>query len=155
LIFGGKLEYFQSANFQAYKMVQKSAIENVCSPLPNSPLCICIYTRWTITIQLQKLVHNGVTRDRCYNHNFRRFLTIFGENILKIITSVPDWAHFRPMSDHWLWAVFDNYRTSPNKFLGYFFQLHKTMYVLIWTKIGLATFWAIFHWPTLVHTPQM
>jgi hypothetical protein len=41
-----------------------------------------------------------VTRGRCYDHNFQRFFPIFGEtiglfgeNILKIITSVPDYRN--------------------------------------------------------------
>jgi hypothetical protein len=80
-----------------------------------------------------------VTRGRCYDHNFLRFLTIFGEtigvflknqcydqnfakfsfvlsqkrqffteffgeNIFKIITSVPDCANFRPLGDCLLWV---------------------------------------------------
>jgi hypothetical protein len=36
------------------------------------------------------------------NVNF--FAEFFGENILKIITSVPDWANFHPVDDCLLWA---------------------------------------------------
>jgi hypothetical protein len=37
--------------------------------------------------------------------NANIFAKFFGENILKIITSVPDWANFRPMNDCLPWAV--------------------------------------------------
>jgi hypothetical protein len=40
----------------------------------------------------------GWHRGRCYDHNFLRFLTIFGENIFKIITSVP--GRYSPRNVH-------------------------------------------------------
>jgi hypothetical protein len=84
---------------------------------------------------------NRVTRGRCYDHNFLRFFSIFGEklaffskinvmikilhnlalfwvknvnffakffgeNILKIITSVPDWANFRVLGGYFLGKFF-------------------------------------------------
>jgi hypothetical protein len=38
--------------------------------------------------------------------NANLFAEFFGENILKIITSVPDWANIRQLGDCILWAVF-------------------------------------------------
>jgi hypothetical protein len=43
--------------------------------------------------------------------NFCRF---FVENIFKITTLVPDWTNFRLFSCSLLWAVFENYKFSPN-----------------------------------------
>jgi hypothetical protein len=62
------------------------------------------------------------------NANF--FAKFFGENIVIIVTSVPDWANFRPRGECLLWAVF---RKSQKRF-------RTIVSALILTKIGLGRF---------------
>jgi hypothetical protein len=40
------------------------------------------------------------------SQNATFFAIFFGENILKIITSVPDWENFRILGGFLLWAAF-------------------------------------------------
>jgi hypothetical protein len=52
---------------------------------------------------------------------------------------------------YYFWQLFDNYRR--NKKIGLLFTMEQATYVLILTKKGWATFWAIFsqtHLVTLV-----
>jgi hypothetical protein len=53
----------------------------------------------------------------------------------------PDWANFRPTGDNLLWTVLENCRSSTHFWTTLF---HGKRYTLIWTKMGWATFWAIF-----------
>jgi hypothetical protein len=59
--------------------------------------------------------------------NANIFANVFGENILKIITSVPDWANFRLLCDCLLWAVLLK-DASPH--FGLHFSTVKVMYIL-------------------------
>jgi hypothetical protein len=58
--------------------------------------------------------------------NANIFAKFFGENILKIITSVPDWANCRPMDDCLLWAGVFKISEVVHTF-GYFFPTHKIL----------------------------
>jgi hypothetical protein len=65
----------------------------------------------------------------------------------------PDWAEFRILVVCLLWAVFKkNHRSSAN--FGLLFSIVRVMYTFF-TKMGWATFWAIFlqtHLVTLLYT---
>jgi hypothetical protein len=52
--------------------------------------------------------------------NANIFAKFSGENILKIITSVPDWANFRLLGHRFLLALFENYISIPNSRATFF-----------------------------------
>jgi hypothetical protein len=66
----------------------------------------------------------------------------FGENIFKIITSVPDWMNFDPLDDCSLWIVFfENYRSC--HICGLLFPRQKLCIIFVKNGFGYI-FWTLF-----------
>jgi hypothetical protein len=79
---------------------------------------------------------------------FRRF---FGENIFKIVTSVPDWPNFCPLGNCFHWAVFWKWQKW-RKFLGCFFPRYRGCINFDEQWVGLQ-FGRLFH--QLVWSPWL